>query len=308
MKKLFLLFIISIFFSVVMTAGAQTSEGHPWICLVCGEENTGDSCEVCNHEKGSWFCPDCHTINTGNACEQCGRSFEDFELAEFEGKYYFGELSEGRQNGKGIWFSNAGNKYLDKSFYAGEWKDDTMDGKGSFLYLYAWLGSHDPVDYFEYYKGEFRNNLRSGFGSENLALYMNDNGKYDGEWENDTWNGNGVRILSYKPVHKSQKCDQVTMGRWEDGHLLKGSFIDEDCNIAELELREVIPAEFRDNYIYHARMIFTNGDVYEGEMKEIYYAPVQIAEYEITGHGTMTYANGEVYEGEWEEGSRIEGN
>lgn len=114
--------------------------------------------------------------------------------------------------------------------------------------------------------------------------------------------------MSYVPFHKSQKCDQVTVGQWEDGHLAKGSFIDEDCNMAELELREVIPAEFKNDYLYQARMVFTNGDVYEGEMKEEFYAPAQIAEYEITGHGTMTYADGEVYEGEWEDGSRAEGN
>ena len=209
------------------------------------------------------------------------------------------------RNGTGIYLSNVSYDFLDYLFYAGEWKDDIMDGRGALIYL--WKGDPGPAECFEYYNGGFRNNMRSGSGSVDLSLLMNDNGKYDGEWDNDTWNGNGVRILSYKPLHKAQKCDQVTMGIWEDGHLFKGSFIDENCNVAELELREVKPAEIKNDYIYYARMTFTNGDVYEGEMKEMFYAPPQLAEYEITGYGKMTYANGEVYEGEWEDGSRADG-
>ena len=125
-----------------------------------------------------------------------------------DGKYYIGEILNGKPHGKGIKYNKNGNiiyegecingkaegngKYIyeDGSFYIGEWKNDLKHGKGIEYYKngnikydgyfidgkYEGNGKYIDED-GEYYIGEFKNGLCHGKG---ILYYKNGNIKYDG--------------------------------------------------------------------------------------------------------------------------------
>lgn len=124
MKKSLLLFVVVLLvMSITLNVIAQDSEN--WICMVCGEKNSGNFCEECGHEHGSWECPDCHIVNTKNFCSMCGKSKSDIVMQEYEGGIvYIGEFENQLRNGWGIMI------WPDGYIYKGDWKDNARTGQG----------------------------------------------------------------------------------------------------------------------------------------------------------------------------------
>jgi hypothetical protein len=101
---------------------------------------------------------------------------------------YYGKVSKGKANGKGVGFWSTGG------YYYGEWKSNFRHGKG----LYLWKnGDKYYGDFFddkregegsyqwyqgERYEGTWSNNQRSGVGT----LYNSDGSvKFSGKWSED---------------------------------------------------------------------------------------------------------------------------
>ena len=55
----------------------EEKEDEPWICLVCGSESTGKTCESCSVLKGIWPCAGCGRNNIRTVCGGCGLSRDE---------------------------------------------------------------------------------------------------------------------------------------------------------------------------------------------------------------------------------------
>ncbi len=86
--------------------------------------------------------------------------------------FYIGDLLYNKANGNGTGiYANTG------SMYVGEWKNNLKHGFGQ----YEWA---DGVKY----EGFFENDTRKGFGK----FFWNSGERYEGEWDNDKRNGKGI--------------------------------------------------------------------------------------------------------------------
>lgn len=107
------------------------------------------------------------------------------------GDRYFGNLSNGEFNGKGILIQNADAKYC--NIYLGDWVSNQKSGQGVFL-----TGNGDRYD------GSWKKNLKEGKGRF-LGL---DGSGYLGEWKNDKMHGTGTFVWSNEESYK---------GNWVNG-------------------------------------------------------------------------------------------
>ena len=97
-------------------------------------------------------------------------------LFKEEKKIYVGELLKYKPNGKGIMYKyNIRNK---NRIYSGDFVKGKYQGKGLLIYNYNKM---------IYYKGEFFENLRNGYGK----YYENNKLVYEGEFNNDKYHGKG---------------------------------------------------------------------------------------------------------------------
>jgi hypothetical protein len=95
-------------------------------------------------------------------------------IPELEG-YYVGELnSNNMPNGKGKLFFFTGGSYI------GDWSDGKYHGKGILEY------SNGDV-----YSGQFKNNLKSGFGKMLLTNELEEPIEYKGNWKKGLMHGKG---------------------------------------------------------------------------------------------------------------------
>ena len=121
------------------------------------------------YEKSSIFTGE--IIENGNGCIQKG-----ILLFKEEKKIYVGELLKYKPNGKGIMYKyNIRNK---NRIYSGDFVKGKYQGKGLLIYNYNKM---------IYYKGEFFENLRNGYGK----YYENNKLVYEGEFNNDKYHGKG---------------------------------------------------------------------------------------------------------------------
>ena len=102
--------------------------------------------------------------------------------------FYAGDYKKNRQNGKGskVWASG--------DLYYGDFKNDSRTGYG----VYLWPNG-------DKYIGNHTNNKRNGQGT----YYYSDGTKYEGNWVNHLQNGNGTLFSAARAVDYS--------GAWKDG-------------------------------------------------------------------------------------------
>ena len=118
---------------------------------------------------------------------------------ESDGGRYKGNWVKDKRDGHGIQDYANGDRYL------GNWKDDEFHGRGMAYFANGsryegMFNSHKKDGYGElFYKdndpsiagkyiGEFKNNVRHGFG----VMTWENGDRYEGEWENDKYHGYGL--------------------------------------------------------------------------------------------------------------------
>lgn len=196
---------------------------------------------------------------------------------------YFGDLDDnGNREGNGKYtccakIQSIGETYFD---YDGEWKNDTMNGKGTAQYYRNHRSAYytHTVEHGSYH-GDWVDGKRQGHG-----IYEYSGGdRYEGEWLNDQRHGKGF-------YHYGFSGDGFD-GTFKDGNEHgKGTyyFANGDRYEATWENGDIVG----DIVMYLA-----NGDRYEGELK------YENGKYDFSG-GVYYYAGGEVYIGEWSDGKR----
>lgn len=169
---------------------------------------------------------------------------------------YFGEWLEDEPNGIGRYYYNNGDRY------SGEWINGLQDGVGIYMakdfhyegnWQQGWMHGEGKITYpnGDYYEGDFVENEKIGTG-----YYHFKNGNfYEGEFIEERFSGLGVF-------------------QFADGNRYEGNFT--DGNIAgdgTLYFREgkttiAITASWDGtaNFPKQASVLFSNGDLYEGEL------------------------------------------
>ena len=159
-------------------------------------------------------------------------------IDEYENKYE-GEIFDGQANGEGIKTYKDGRTYTGKfknnkregygkllrpdgTQFIGNYKNDLQEGfgtninkegkelkalfnKGKALKGKAIMYFNEPnfnlMDFSEVYEGDFRDNIREGYGK----FTMSNGDRYEGEFQNDSYNGKGKYY-------------------WQNGNIYEGGF------------------------------------------------------------------------------------
>jgi uncharacterized protein (TIGR02145 family) len=203
------------------------------------------------------------------------------------------------QNGEkkeGLWRNNLFNgnatiTFSDGSLYEGEWKDGEFYGKGKITHK---NGTHLEGDFNE-----------SGFNGKGTCYYSDIQGKYIGQFINSIQEGEGIMTYdngeirsglfsNNKLINGEKKLSngRIEIGFWDKNGNFKGNTkrISGNQSIWDGEWENQIP-------INKGKVIFQNGDIYEGEWSgfeknDFYY-------WQINGQGKMIYKNGDIYEGKF---------
>ena len=201
-----------------------------------------------------------------------------------DGGSYVGQLTE-----KGVPNSRGRYTFKNEESYDGEILFDNFEGKG--LYQYK--------DFYYYYIGQFKKNLRDGKGT---IYYANDNILYEGDFVNDKFEGEGIYYW---------KNGEYYIGHFKNGLANgKGKLYYDKGNIK-------YEGDFvNDKFEGNGKYIYDNGYYYIGQFKngvkegkgKLYYPNGKI-EYEgdflngkFEGKGKYIYENGEYYVGEFKDG------
>jgi len=185
-------------------------------------------------------------------------------------------------------------KYFDKiefengERYEGAWKNDTMNGKGTYYYASGNL-----------YKGQWKDGNREGVGEHTWAEGF----KYTGQWADNTMHGMGKYVFPAGSEYEGEYVNGVRTGQGRykhaNGSVYKGGFLsgkkhghgahyDKDGKL-------VYEGEFAaDKEHGTGRFILGNGAVYEG----------QFDNGKKTGKAKFTDPSGVVYEGDFVDGQR----
>jgi len=176
---------------------------------------------------------------------------------------YVGELNPfGEREGHGIM------TYLDSSskgdVFDGQWKADTMNGKGKMTYADG-----------DVYDGDFVNGLFHGYG-----VYTYKSGdRYEGNWANDSFEGKGI----YSDYRGSKYN-----GEWKQDKMHgKGTYVDAQGNKYDGFFRE-------GKFDGHGKLNSTNGDCYEGNFEKG----------KKHGYGVLEDIDGNIYSGAWVDNKR----
>ncbi len=202
------------------------------------------------------------------------------------GDKYIGDFKNGRIDGQGTYLFVSGEKY------AGEFKDDLMSGKGTLEFPRG-----------DKYVGEFMDDEYNGFGIFTFA-----NGKIQqGIWKNSkfikrqaepTVESNEMKITYgtlrfsggiYTGEIKNGKANGQGTMTYADGTVKKGIWKDDE--FVKSQSNPTISSNSVQTIF--RTIIFTNGDKYDGEMRDGKY----------NGQGTYIFANGVKYVGEFKDGS-----
>ena len=118
---------------------------------------------------------------------------------------YFGNFSNDKFNGKGLFINTKGN------YYFGEWKDNKIEGKGEFI-----------IDSIETYKGNLKENKKNGTGVENYKNYD----VYYGEFIDNKRNGKGKYLFSNGDIYEGEFKNSNIEGKgkinFKDGKKYEG--------------------------------------------------------------------------------------
>ncbi|KAI3812755.1 hypothetical protein L1987_17467 [Smallanthus sonchifolius] len=148
------------------------------------------------------------------------------------------------------------------------------------------------------YEGEFYKGKCSGSG----VYYYNLNGRYEGDWVDQKYDGYGVETWAKGSRYRGQYRQGLRHGygvyRFYTGDMYAGEWFKGQCHgcgIHTCEDGSRYSGEFKGGIKHglgHYR--FRNGDTYAGE----YFAD------KMHGFGVYRFANGHRYEGAWHEGRR----
>ena len=180
------------------------------------------------------------------------------------GMLYEGEWRRNKEHGKGKLMSADRRR----TYYEGEFERGRMQGQGTYYYCQAENSTDGSSGMGSRYVGEFKENMRNGYG----IYYLPDGSIYNGMWNQGVPSGRGVFTWPDSSLYD---------GDWKDGKrhgqgLLKTS----------------------DGFIYdgmwannamdgRGAAIYPNGQKYEGVFSNG----------RREGRGTMKFTNGAVYEG-----------
>ncbi|XP_071701654.1 uncharacterized protein [Rutidosis leptorrhynchoides] len=148
------------------------------------------------------------------------------------------------------------------------------------------------------YEGEFYKGKCSGSG----VYYYNLNGRYEGDWVDQKYDGYGVETWAKGSRYRGQYRQGLRHGygvyRFYTGDMYVGEWFKGQCNgcgVHTCEDGSKYSGEFKGG-IKHGlgHYHFRNGDTYIGE----YFAD------KMHGFGVYRFANGHRYEGAWHEGRR----
>lgn len=141
---------------------------------------------------------------------------------------YVGILENNLRNKYGVYRGSNGNTYY------GEWKNDLRHGYGKFLYKDGCTYEGQMIDdyaegYGEYtwpygrqYKGQWKNWKQHGKGTmtwKNSFSNELPDTKYEGNFENDKFNGYGI---FYPPEDLYRSNKKIYKGNWKDDIFLEG--------------------------------------------------------------------------------------
>lgn len=174
---------------------------------------------------------------------------------EYSNGSYEGEMKDGEPHGFGTY------RWNDGDVYTGEYVNGTRHGKGKFVFASG-----------NYYDGEWANGKYHGHG----IFRWSDGDEFDGEWQNGRRHGKGKWTYA---------DGRYYTGVWENGESVSFSSIVYPSSSGNTASASVAKVE---------RVVFDNGDVYEGEMVDGF----------RHGKGKYTWANGNEYEGDWVRGKR----
>jgi hypothetical protein len=192
---------------------------------------------------------------------------------EFNVESYTGSWIDGQRSGQGTM------KWSDGTIYKGSWENDSMNGQGIYYF------PKDDENGSDYYDGEWIDGKQSGQGTMKWL-----NGTiYEGAWENNLRNGQGIHYFPEDDENGREYYDgewiddkrtgQGTM-KWLDGGRYEGAW--------ENNLRN------GQGIYYFPEDDVSGREYYDGEWIDD----------KRTGHGTMKWLYGAIYEGAWENGSR----
>jgi hypothetical protein len=194
----------------------------------------------------------------------------DFSTGEYEGETDFGYL-----------FGDGKFSFKSGSVLDGEWKDNTLEGNGTY-----------NVPSEGDYSGGFINNQKSGKGS----FTWRDGSVYTGEWKEDKITGNGELKTSNGIVYS---------GTFKDNCFYAG-----ECAFSNGTGR--FKVTYSDGKIENALIKFSDGTKYKGEIgndsisgvgkmvftsKDIFYGEFKNGVRD--GKGAYKWKSGDVYDGEW---------
>lgn len=210
-------------------------------------------------------------------CVQCGKVYDTVQHYEPWESYTCSDCTFGR-NKPGYGATSGGTitippftgrkkkVYRDGNKYNGDFVEDKRQGKGTYIRV------TDKATY----TGEWYNNVRHGYGVEEIPS-KDGTQRYEGEWKEDKRCGFGKMLYDNGDRYEGEWLDNLRNGQgkfyYTNGNFYEGGWVNGK-------------KEGLGTYI------FANGTRYDGELKND----------KINGRGICHYADGEVYEGEWLDG------
>ena len=210
-------------------------------------------------------------------CVRCGKVYDTVETYEPGQSYVCDDCTFGR-NKPGYGATSGGTitippftgrkkkVYRDGNKYNGDFVEDKRQGKGTYIRV------TDKATY----SGEWYNNVRHGYGVEEIPS-KDGTQRYEGEWKEDKRCGFGKILYANGDRYEGEWLDNLKHGQgkfyYTNGNFYEGGWLSNK--------KEGV-----------GTYIFANGTRYDGELKND----------KINGRGICHYADGEVYEGEWLDG------
>ena len=210
-------------------------------------------------------------------CVRCGKVYDTVENYEPGQSYVCDDCTFGR-NKPGYGATSGGTitippftgrkkkVYRDGNKYNGDFVEDKRQGKGTYIRV------TDKATY----SGEWYNNVRHGYGVEEIPS-KDGTQRYEGEWKEDKRCGFGKILYANGDRYEGEWLDNLKHGQgkfyYTNGNFYEGGWLSNK--------KEGV-----------GTCIFANGTRYDGELKND----------KINGRGICHYADGEVYEGEWLDG------
>ena len=207
---------------------------------------------------------------------ECDSSYYEDDVTHGDGSFYYspehqvnlkyiGNVKNGMRNGFGIML------YKNGQSYHGNWMNDKRDGNGIYNFadlhpIYNKYDGHFKNNSFNsqgtlYYKdgsvyrGNFLNSEKSGIGRMN---YENDNYlvSYEGQFSRDLRNGEGWIVYKNGDSYEGNWVDNFQSGYGIFNFTEKPEFA---------ENRDFYKGEFfLDGFSGEGKMVWKNGDIYEG--------------------------------------------